>query len=264
MCGGSPVISPSAVPRLYLREDRLDLEPCPPYPRPLEGQAGAQGPARRRRCAPGARAWRRCGGRLQPWRAPARLCGFCPGPCCPSCSRPPAPCRCSSMASFRRGTTDVVKALALGAAVRLTVGRRLFNYAAAVGGEQGVAHAVALLREEMDRNMALMGCCTSSARSTAASVRRAICAGPSLWSDDAVRSGWRGRWRHRPSGWCHCRRPSREWRAAPHPSDCRSRHRAGNAGRTGMKRADPDRRLRRCCCHPPGRKCRPGSARPPG
>src|ERR1700744_4588944 len=58
---------------------------------------------------------------------------------------------------FRRGT-DVIKALALGAAF-VFIGRP-FNYAAAVGGDKGVAHAVALLREEMDRDMALMGVCS--------------------------------------------------------------------------------------------------------
>ena len=58
---------------------------------------------------------------------------------------------------FRRGT-DVIKALALGASF-VFVGRP-FNYAATVGGEQGVAHAALLLREEIDRDMALMGCTT--------------------------------------------------------------------------------------------------------
>jgi L-lactate dehydrogenase (cytochrome) len=58
---------------------------------------------------------------------------------------------------FRRGT-DVIKALALGAGF-VFVGRP-FNYAGAVGSDKGVAHAIALLREEIDRDMALMGCCT--------------------------------------------------------------------------------------------------------
>ncbi|HEY2627672.1 MAG TPA: alpha-hydroxy acid oxidase [Usitatibacter sp.] len=55
---------------------------------------------------------------------------------------------------IRRGT-DVLKALALGAAF-VWVGRP-FNYAAAVAGEEGVAHAVEILRGEVDRNMALLG-----------------------------------------------------------------------------------------------------------
>ncbi|WP_241082687.1 alpha-hydroxy acid oxidase [Achromobacter xylosoxidans] len=55
---------------------------------------------------------------------------------------------------IRRGT-DVVKALALGAAC-VFVGRP-FNYAAAVGGEPGVAHAIGLLQQEVSRNMAMLG-----------------------------------------------------------------------------------------------------------
>nr|MBP6707156.1 alpha-hydroxy-acid oxidizing protein [Achromobacter sp.] len=54
----------------------------------------------------------------------------------------------------RRGT-DVLKALALGA--RCVFVGRPFNYAAAVGGEAGVAHAIGLLRAEVDRNMAMLG-----------------------------------------------------------------------------------------------------------
>jgi L-lactate dehydrogenase (cytochrome) len=55
---------------------------------------------------------------------------------------------------IRRGT-DVLKALALGAHF-VFVGRP-FLYAAAVAGEAGVAHAVKLLREEINRDMALLG-----------------------------------------------------------------------------------------------------------
>jgi L-lactate dehydrogenase (cytochrome) len=55
---------------------------------------------------------------------------------------------------FRRGT-DVLKALALGAKF-VFVGRP-FNYAAAVAGEPGVRKAIALLREEVSRNMAMLG-----------------------------------------------------------------------------------------------------------
>ena len=69
---------------------------------------------------------------------------------------------------FRRGT-DVIKALALGAAF-VFIGRP-FNYAASVGEDKGVAHAVALLREEMDRDMALMGV-TSIAEIDRSFVRR--------------------------------------------------------------------------------------------
>jgi L-lactate dehydrogenase (cytochrome) len=54
----------------------------------------------------------------------------------------------------RRGT-HVLKALALGAKF-VFIGRP-FNYAAAVGGEVGVAHAIRLLKIEIDRDMALLG-----------------------------------------------------------------------------------------------------------
>ncbi len=55
---------------------------------------------------------------------------------------------------FRRGT-DVLKALALGAAF-VFVGRP-FNYAAAVAGEAGVRKGIMLLRDEVSRNMAMLG-----------------------------------------------------------------------------------------------------------
>ena len=55
---------------------------------------------------------------------------------------------------IRRGT-DVLKALALGA--RFVFVGRPFLYAAAIGGEAGVLHAARLLREEVDRDMALLG-----------------------------------------------------------------------------------------------------------
>jgi L-lactate dehydrogenase (cytochrome) len=54
----------------------------------------------------------------------------------------------------RRGT-DVFKALALGAKF-VFVGRP-FGFAAAIGGEEGVRHAIRLLSDEIDRNMALLG-----------------------------------------------------------------------------------------------------------
>lgn len=55
---------------------------------------------------------------------------------------------------FRRGS-DVLKAIALGAKM-VFVGRP-FNYAAAVAGDAGVEHAINLLRDEVDRNMAMLG-----------------------------------------------------------------------------------------------------------
>jgi L-lactate dehydrogenase (cytochrome) len=54
----------------------------------------------------------------------------------------------------RRGT-DVFKALALGAKF-VFVGRP-FGFAAAIGGEQGVTHAIRLLSDEVHRDMALLG-----------------------------------------------------------------------------------------------------------
>ncbi|VFS52026.1 (S)-mandelate dehydrogenase [Budvicia aquatica] len=55
---------------------------------------------------------------------------------------------------FRRGS-DILKALALGA--RAVFIGRPFNYAAAVAGQAGVLHAVRLLRDEVDRDMAMLG-----------------------------------------------------------------------------------------------------------
>ena len=56
---------------------------------------------------------------------------------------------------FRRGS-DVVKALALGAQAVL-IGRATL-YGTAAAGEAGAARAIALLREEIDRVLALLGC----------------------------------------------------------------------------------------------------------
>ncbi|MFG6666952.1 alpha-hydroxy acid oxidase [Halomonas sp. HNIBRBA4712] len=55
---------------------------------------------------------------------------------------------------FRRGT-DVIKALALGASF-VFIGRPM-NYAAAIAGESGVRHALRLIKEELARDLALMG-----------------------------------------------------------------------------------------------------------
>jgi len=55
---------------------------------------------------------------------------------------------------IRRGS-DILKALALGA--KFVFLGRPFLYAAAIGADAGVKHAVKLLREEVDRNMALIG-----------------------------------------------------------------------------------------------------------
>jgi len=57
---------------------------------------------------------------------------------------------------IRRGT-DVLKALALGADF-VFVGRPM-AYAVALAGQRGVSHAIDLLRQEIDRDMALLGIC---------------------------------------------------------------------------------------------------------
>jgi L-lactate dehydrogenase (cytochrome) len=54
----------------------------------------------------------------------------------------------------RRGT-DALKALALGAKF-VFIGRPML-YAAAVAGETGVRHAIRLLHDEIDRDMAMLG-----------------------------------------------------------------------------------------------------------
>ena len=54
----------------------------------------------------------------------------------------------------RRGT-DVLKAIALGAKM-VFVGRP-FGFAAAVAGEAGVAHGIGILKQEVSRNMAMLG-----------------------------------------------------------------------------------------------------------
>ncbi|MCW5590548.1 MAG: alpha-hydroxy-acid oxidizing protein [Burkholderiales bacterium] len=55
---------------------------------------------------------------------------------------------------IRRGT-HILKALALGA--KFVFLGRSFGYAASVGGEAGVRHAIDILRVEIDRDMAMMG-----------------------------------------------------------------------------------------------------------
>lgn len=55
---------------------------------------------------------------------------------------------------IRRGS-DVLKALALGA--KAVFAGRPFMYAAVAGGQRGVSHAIRLLYEEVDRNMAMLG-----------------------------------------------------------------------------------------------------------
>jgi len=58
---------------------------------------------------------------------------------------------------FRRGT-DIVKALALGARA-VALGRATL-YGLAAGGEAGAARAIEIVRTEIDRTLALLGCCS--------------------------------------------------------------------------------------------------------
>ena len=70
----------------------------------------------------------------------------------------------------RRGT-DVLKALALGA--RHVFLGRPFLYAAVVGGQEGVARAIALLRGELLRDLALLGCETPDPQRLRAALSKA-------------------------------------------------------------------------------------------
>ena len=70
----------------------------------------------------------------------------------------------------RRGT-DVLKALALGA--RAILSGRPILWGLAVGGEEGVAQVLELLRREVELGLKLLGC-TSPTEVTAAHVRRAL------------------------------------------------------------------------------------------
>ncbi|HYF17363.1 MAG TPA: alpha-hydroxy acid oxidase [Ramlibacter sp.] len=85
---------------------------------------------------------RQLDGAVAPLRALPHVVQACPG----------VPVMLDS--GVRRGT-DVLKALALGAAF-VFVGRP-FAFAAAVGGEAGVQHAIELLQQEVSRDMGLMG-----------------------------------------------------------------------------------------------------------
>ena len=56
---------------------------------------------------------------------------------------------------IRRGT-HILKALSLGA--NACSGGRLYLYALAAGGKNGVEHSLSNLKNELDRNMKLLGC----------------------------------------------------------------------------------------------------------
>jgi L-lactate dehydrogenase (cytochrome) len=73
---------------------------------------------------------------------------------------------------IRRGT-DIIKALALGARA-VGIGRA-YLYGLAAAGEAGVARAIAVLAEELRRDLALMGC------ADLASIRRDCVHAPQQW-----------------------------------------------------------------------------------
>jgi L-lactate dehydrogenase (cytochrome) len=73
---------------------------------------------------------------------------------------------------IRRGT-DIIKALALGARA-VGIGRA-YLYGLAAAGEAGVSHAIAILSEELRRDLALMGCADLK------SIRRDSVIAPQLW-----------------------------------------------------------------------------------
>ena len=56
---------------------------------------------------------------------------------------------------FRRGS-DILKAVALGA--RLVLLGRPMLWGASVAGQAGVTHVMGILKAEVDRNLALLGC----------------------------------------------------------------------------------------------------------
>ena len=121
-----------------------------PHPPAMARRAGHQGHPASGRRGPGARAWRGRHHRLQPWRPPARRRGAAAAG---AAGRVDAAGDMPVMLDGVRRGGDVLRA---GAARCVFVGRP-FNYAAAIGGEAGVAHAIGLLRAEVDRNMAMLG-----------------------------------------------------------------------------------------------------------
>ncbi len=60
---------------------------------------------------------------------------------------------------IRRGS-DIVKALCLGA--RAVLIGRAYAYGLAAAGENGVAHALGILKEDLERTLKLLGCSSVS------------------------------------------------------------------------------------------------------
>ena len=78
----------------------------------------------------------------------------CPITMLPAALRAAGPVTVMIDSGYRRGT-DVLKALALGAHA-VFIGRP-YLFAAAHAGQAAVAHGISLLREEIDKDMALLG-----------------------------------------------------------------------------------------------------------
>ena len=148
---GAPILSASVL-RDFSARDHLSWEHVARIRRQWPGALVIKGILHGRRGA-GARAWRGRHHRLQPWRPPARR-AVPPLLALPGVLDAAGDMPVMLDSGVRRGG-DVLKALALGA--RCVFVGRPFNYAAAVGGEAGVAHAIGLLRAEVDRNMAMLG-----------------------------------------------------------------------------------------------------------
>ena len=124
-----------------------------PHPPAMARRAGHQGHPASGRRGPGARAWRGRHHRLQPWRPPARRRGAAAAGAAGRAGR----CRRHAGDAGQRRAPGRRRAQGAGAGCALRVRGPTFNYAAAIGGEAGVAHAIGLLRAEVDRNMAMLG-----------------------------------------------------------------------------------------------------------
>ena len=197
-----------------LRPRPPELAALPHDPAHVAGPAGGQGHPGRARCAHGRdsgadgiivsnHGGRQLDGTVSPLRVLPGIVQACPE----------VPVMIDS--GFRRGT-DVLKALALGAKF-VFVGRP-FHYAAAVAGEAGVRKAITLLREEVSRNMAMLGV-TRRAGARCGRAHRRHAATARLWPRQAP-----AKTEPRTITACHthCRRP---WRL-PHRADAVLRRRA--------------------------------------
>ena len=124
-------------------------------PRHVAARVHAQGRDVAGRRAARRRSWRRCDRRVEPRRPAARRVRGDDRRLPDIVAAVGDRMTVLFDSGVRRGT-DVVKALALGAKAVLVGRATLFGAAAA--GEPGVARALAMLRDEIDRTLALSGC----------------------------------------------------------------------------------------------------------